>query len=269
MTGKRLLLIEDDQDVADMLHTYFGAYDYELMHADQGRNGIQFARERIPDMILLDVMLPDIDGFSVCSELRQTAVTRYIPVIFLTFRNDRANRMHGLGLGADDYITKPFDVDELRLRIQAALNRAQRETPQEPRTGLLTGPHIQAEIQRRNVEQQPFHAVTLALDGFRAYGDVYGFMAADSVLAYAAQTIEASIHAAGCEQDVAGFDGERFVLLTSASDPSTLLDTICGRFAEGVKAFYSFQDVERGGLLVNTDGSVGKFVPLMQLIVSL
>ena len=139
MSRKRLLVIEDDPDVAEMLLLYFGAYQYEIIHADSGRAGIEMARARFPHLILLDGMLPDMDGFQVCEAIRQTSFTRYIPILFLTQRDARANKVKGLALGADDYITKPFDIDELRLRIQAAINRATRESLHETRSGLPMG----------------------------------------------------------------------------------------------------------------------------------
>jgi DNA-binding response OmpR family regulator len=268
MSGKRLLLIEDDHDVADMLHVYFGAHEFDIVHADTGRGGIEMARSLFPALILLDVMLPDLDGFSVCQELRQIAITRYIPVIFLTYRDERASKMLGLRLGADDYITKPFDVDELRLRIQSALKRATGESLHEARTGLPTGVLVQEEIARRRSDQATFAEIHLSLDRFHDYSEVYGFMASDEVLAYTAHTIREAIALNGTAQDFVGFDGEQFILLTHSPNANELVDTVCSRCNEGLKAFYSFQDVEQGGLIVNTSTDVRELVPLMQLTVT-
>ena len=106
---KRLLIVEDDFDVAELLILYFKG-EYDVVHAPNGRQGIEMARLSMPHLILLDVMLPDIDGYDVCYNLRQVALTRYIPIIFLTQRDERASKVMGLSLGADDYITKPFDI---------------------------------------------------------------------------------------------------------------------------------------------------------------
>ncbi|MBK8029308.1 MAG: response regulator [Chloroflexi bacterium] len=135
---KRLLLIEDDHDVADMLIMYFGVHQYEVLHADSGEQGVELARSRFPNLILLDVMLPDFDGYDVCQRLRATSFTRYMPIIFLTQRDERANKVKGLSLGADDYITKPFDIDELRLRVQTSIARA---TPRKPARGAHRPAH--------------------------------------------------------------------------------------------------------------------------------
>src|SRR4051794_25785019 len=110
MANARLLVIEDDYDVAEMLLMYFTSHHYEVHHADSGMMGITMARSKFPEIILLDVMMPDIDGYETCRLLRQASLTKYIPIIFLTQRDERANRVKGLELGADDYITKPFDL---------------------------------------------------------------------------------------------------------------------------------------------------------------
>ena len=126
MKNNRLLLIEDDHDVAEMLIMYFSSHKYEVLHADTGVEGIEIARSKFPALILLDVMLPFMDGYDVCIRLRQTPMTKFIPILFLTQRDERAAKVKGLELGADDYITKPFDVDELRLRVQGSIRRATR-----------------------------------------------------------------------------------------------------------------------------------------------
>ncbi|HEX2621674.1 MAG TPA: response regulator transcription factor, partial [Phototrophicaceae bacterium] len=140
MNNSRLLLIEDDHDVAEMLIMYFTSHNYDVLHADGGLAGIEIARTKFPALILLDVMLPYMDGYDVCRQLRQTSMTKYIPILFLTQRDERAAKVKGLELGADDYITKPFDIDELRLRVQGSIRRATRENLHEARTGLPTGP---------------------------------------------------------------------------------------------------------------------------------
>src|SRR5688572_25118114 len=145
MAKHRLLLIEDDPDVAEMLLMYFQALEYDVLHADNGKEGIELARTKFPNLILLDVMLPDMDGYEICFRLRKMSLTKYIPTLFLTQKDERASKVKGLELGADDYITKPFDIDELRLRVEGAIRRATRENLHEARSGLPTGQLIEDE----------------------------------------------------------------------------------------------------------------------------
>jgi len=265
MTRKRLLVIEDDPDVAEMLLLYFGAYQFEIVHADSGRAGIELARARFPHLILLDAMLPDMDGFDVCQTIRQTSFTRYIPIIFLTQRDARANKVKGLALGADDYVTKPFDIDELRLRVQSAIRRATRENLHETRSGLPMGQLIDDEIAQRRDTQTPYAQLTFALDNFNPFREVYGFVAADEVFGFAARTIQEVLSQQGTPDDFVGVSDDHFVVLTHAAETPALVEAVRQNFAEGVKPFYNFQDVERNGLTLTTAQNLPQHVPLMQL----
>ncbi|MGQ9887943.1 MAG: response regulator transcription factor [Aggregatilineales bacterium] len=259
----RLLAVEDDYDVAEMLVTYFSRQGYDILYAEDGLRGIEMARLYFPNLILLDVMLPLMDGYEVCRRLRQVSSTRYIPIIFLTQRDERAAKIRGLELGADDYITKPFDVDELRLRVTASLRRAARASLREARTGLPTGPLVAEEIARRaNVN---YAALRLTIAGFDAYRDVYGFIAADEAFGFAAHSIQSVVRSEGTPDDFIGVEGNAFVVLTHAPDPTELEMRIKAQFNLGVKAFYTFADVDRRGLVVHNGPAGETLVPLMRL----
>ncbi len=265
MANHRLLLIEDDYDVAEMLLMYFASHQYEVFHADSGEVGIDMARSRFPNVILLDVMLPDMDGYDVCSKLRQMSLTRYIPTIFLTQRDERASKVKGLELGADDYIVKPFDIDELRLRVQGSIRRATRESLHEARTGLPTGPLVDEELHRRQNASEPWTPIQLGLDSFKAYGEVYGFMAANEVFGFAARAIQEVVGKMGTPNDFVGVVEDRFIILTHASTPAELAASIQHKFREGVKVFYSFKDIEQEGITLHPGTEQEEFVPLMSL----
>lgn len=261
-TNKRLLLIEDDYDVAEMLVMYFTSHGYDVLHADSGLVGIELARSKFPNLILLDVMLPYMDGYDVCLRLRSTSLTKYIPILFLTQRDERASKVRGLELGADDYITKPFDIDELRLRVQGSIRRATRENLHEARTGLPTGPMVQEELLRKTPEQSAF---TFTIEEMSSYHDVYGFLAANQVLAHAARTIQQILSEKGTENDFVGIVNDDFIVLTHAKNPDEVVEAIRGKFNREVPAFYSFLDADRGGILI-PDGTNGeKLVPIMHI----
>jgi CheY-like chemotaxis protein len=258
MAKQRLLLIEDDYDVAEMLLMYFTSQGYETLHADNGSDGVMLARSQFPNLILLDIMLPDMDGYDVCLRLRRMALTKFIPILFLTQRDERASKVRGLELGADDYITKPFDVDELRLRVKGTINRATRENLHEPRTGLPTGTLIDDEVQRRRAQGGTFQVMGYRVQGFQPYQDVYGFVAANDVLSYAGTLMQKIVAEHGTEQDFIGIQ----------EDISVLDQTIKSRFSADVQAFYSYFDVEGGGLVINAGTDQETVVPLMSLVSS-
>ncbi len=259
----RIVLVEDDYDVAEMLLLYFQSQGYEVHHADTGGGGVELARSILPHVILLDVMLPDMDGYDTCIALREKSLTRYIPILFLTQRDERAAKVKGLELGADDYVTKPFDVDELRLRVQGTIRRATRENLHEARTGLPTGQLIESEIQRR--VGQSFSQVRFRIQDYYPYTDMYGFVAGYDVLYHAGSMIQRILVEMGTPDDFAGIQGDDFVVLTDSQHVNEIQETIRAKFNESVKAFYNFADVTRGGLLVNPNTDDEELVPFMTL----
>ena len=124
----RILVIEDEADIRQILTYNLGQAGHEMLPAERGEAGLALARERRPDLVLLDLMLPDMSGLDVCRKLKGDPVSRHIPVIILTARSEEIDRVVGFELGADDYVVKPFSVRELSLRIQAVLRRAQGPT---------------------------------------------------------------------------------------------------------------------------------------------
>ncbi len=264
MNNNRLLLIEDDHDVAEMLIMYFTSHQYDVLHADTGPGGIEVARTRFPSLILLDVMLPYMDGYDVCRELRQTSMTKYIPILFLTQRDERASKVKGLELGADDYITKPFDIDELRLRVQGSIRRATRENLHEARTGLPTGPLVEEELARMTNRA----ILRFAIENFTGFNDIYGFVAANQVISHAARLIQQVMAERGTADDFVGIFNDEFIVLTHAGDFDEVAQVLCERFNHEVRAFYSFMDADRGGVVINEGTAQETFVPLMQLFYS-
>ena len=114
----KILIVEDDLDVAEMLNAYFRVQGYEVFTVNWGEDGVRAAQTVLPDLLILDIRLPDIDGYEVARRVRTDRHTSQIPIIFLTEKRERIDRLQGFEVGADDYITKPFDVQELRLRVQ-------------------------------------------------------------------------------------------------------------------------------------------------------
>jgi len=119
----RLLIVEDDADTSEMLDTFFQAEGYDTWVVAWGEEAVRTCQQDPPDAVILDVRLPDIDGFKVCQRLRDSFLTAHIPIVFLTEKNRLVDKITGLQVGGIDYITKPFDVRELKLRVRNALRR--------------------------------------------------------------------------------------------------------------------------------------------------
>ncbi len=137
MPPPRILVVDDEPAVLDMLVYNLRRANYEVLTAVDGRTALRLARDSRPDLILLDLMLPEVDGLDVCRELRRSS---QVPIIMLTARDEEVDRVVGLELGADDYVCKPFSVRELMARIKAVLRRGAAPTPESPPDTRLTGP---------------------------------------------------------------------------------------------------------------------------------
>lgn len=123
MENANILVVEDDDNVALTIERCLRRENYKVMLASSGVQGLQLARRRIPDLVLLDVVMPGMDGFTVCKEMRSDPVLSEVPIIFLTARSKEDDRIAGFLAGGDDYLGKPFNLDELMLRIRAVLRR--------------------------------------------------------------------------------------------------------------------------------------------------
>src|SRR5262245_61778176 len=134
MDKSRILIVEDDLDLSEMLNAYFRVQNYDVLTAAWGADALRISQEELVDLIVLDIRLPDIDGYEICRQLRAQRQTHDTPIIFLTEKRDRVDKLQGLELGVVDYITKPFDIQELRLRVRNAIQRASRQTLMNPVT---------------------------------------------------------------------------------------------------------------------------------------
>jgi DNA-binding response OmpR family regulator len=173
-----LLIIEDDPDTSEMLRVYFEAQGYKVVTAATGQVGLDKCRTEQPDLILLDVRLPDLDGFEVGKHLQDDVRTSRLPVIFVTERRERDDRIAGLKLGAIDYITKPFDVQELRLRVRNALRRAGSQN--NPITGL-PGDKLTNDRLSLMLERDAWMVLGINVVGLDKFNEIYGFVARDDV----------------------------------------------------------------------------------------
>ena len=119
-----ILVVEDDLDILNMLRIYFESKDYKVITASRGEQALEVCQKEVPNVVVLDIVLPGIDGYEVCRRLKSNQRTKNVPIIFLTQKGERADELAGLGLGADAYITKPFDVSELESSVEKSIQSA-------------------------------------------------------------------------------------------------------------------------------------------------
>lgn len=267
MGKSRLLIVEDDYDISNMLKIYFGGLGFDVDTAMRGNDALDKTRQVLPHLIVLDIMLPDIDGYEVCRNLRTNTRTSHIPVIFLTQKDERSDRLQGLELGADDYITKPFDIEELKLRVQGAIRRAERESLTDPRSGLPAGRLIEEQL-RKIIRETGWAFMDLRINHFSPFGEVYGFVAGDDVLRFTGMLIGEVLDELGTKTDFIGHaGGDNFVIITRDDNAGAIRNRIKERFAEEVQTHYNFMDRQQGFILAPGAGSENVQVPLMTMAV--
>jgi PleD family two-component response regulator len=249
MGKARLLVTEDDVDISNMLKIYFSGLGYDVDVAMRGSEALEKTRQVLPHLIVLDIMLPDIDGYEVCRTLRTNTRTSHIPVIFLTQKDERSDRLQGLELGADDYITKPFDIEELKLRVQGAIRRSERESLTDPRSGLPAGRLIEEQL-RKIIRETGWAYLDIRINSFESFKDVYGFVAGDDVLRFTGMLIGEVLDELGTSSDFIGHaGGDNFIVITKEGASSSIVTTLKERFAEQVQTHYNFMDRQQGYIL--------------------
>jgi len=269
MGKERLLIVEDDADIANMLKIYFTGLGYDVDVAWRGSDALDKTRQVLPHLIVLDIMLPDIDGYEVCRTLRTNTRTSHIPVIFLTQKDERSDRLQGLELGADDYITKPFDIEELKLRVQGAIRRSERESLTDPRSGLPAGRLIEEQL-RRTIRAAEWAYMDIRINYFDQFKDVYGFVAGDDLLRFSAMLIGEVVDELGTPNDFIGHaGGDNFIIVTTESAAPDIRQRLSERFSEEVQTHYNFMDRQQGFIVTpNAEGEMEK-TPLMTLAIGI
>lgn len=245
-TPSHILVVEDDPNTADMLTSYFSSLGYEVSHAAWGQDALTIAAEKTPDLILLDIHLPDIDGYEVCTQLRSRRRTQHTPIIFLTERRERRDRLTGLELGAIDYLTKPFDIQEIRYRVRNILRHRDTEALLHPITGLPTSTLIQEQLERVK-QHSELSVVGLSLQEMKAFGDVYGFVTHDDVLRAVALILRNTAPETMRHDSFVGqLSTYKFLMVVPEVKRYLAMGRLHQRLEEAISFFYPHQDWERG-----------------------
>lgn len=246
MTPHHILVVEDDPNTAEMLIAYFGSQDYQVTAVEMGKQALEFVQETLPDLVVLDIRLPDIDGYELCRQLRANRRTAQVPIIFLTERRERIDRLVGLELGAVDYVTKPFDIQELRLRVRNILHRVSMDPVAHPVTGLPYSA-LAEETLSQLAGQKDQSVVVIRLKGLGDFSEEYGFVARDDVLRAVALIIQRiSEEEGGSEAFVGQLEDSQFFVIAKPDAASQIKERLGTRLEEAVAFFYPSNDWESG-----------------------
>jgi PleD family two-component response regulator len=268
MSKGRILVVEDDPDISKMLRIYFDSQGYDVLVEMRGGDSLETCAKKMPNVVVLDINLPDMDGYGVCRELRSNLRTKHIPIIFLTQKDERSDKIKGLELGADDYITKPFDIEELKLRVQNAIRRAKYENLTNPTTNLPSGKLIEEHLKAIK-SREDWTMLYIGINDMEPFKEIQGIVALDDVLRFVATIITETIEKHGTLNDFIGHSGSNdFIVVTRPEMAGTVCREITSRFDNEVQVFYPFTARQKGKV-VYTDGQGNvREAPFMTLSVA-
>lgn len=259
MTEKlsRVLIVEDDPDLSDMLTAYFRMQNYEVLNAAWGRDALAISGEEPLDLVILDIRLPDIDGYEVCQQLRTQRRTQNVPIIFMTEKSDRVDRLHGLEMGVVDYVTKPFDNQELLLRVRNAIQRSEQAATLNPVTELPQVDVLDERIAALLDIDRDWVIMLFAIGGLNTLRERYGFLAADEMLRAITLMVRNAVREYGGEEDFVGhLEEDEFVVVTTPGKANGIRSRLETRVRNSLDHFYRADDYNRGFLSLSSGAMV-------------
>jgi len=271
MTAKaRILIADDEPHIRRILQFLLEQEGFEVHMAEDGEEAWKAVASFQPDLVLLDVMMPRMDGFAVLEIVRAGFETARLPVILLTAKGDEQDKVKGLAGGANDYIVKPFNHDELLLRVTNLLEATRREREANPLTGLPGNRAIDREIQDRIATGQEFGFMYIDMDRFKSFNDKYGYSRGDRAISFLAGVLVGITQKYGSGKDFVGHvGGDDFVVVTTSQDAERLARRIIHEFDEGKEDLHDKEDFKNGYLEIESrNGQVERF-PLITLTLAL
>jgi diguanylate cyclase (GGDEF)-like protein len=248
ITRRELVLVaDDDEDIVRFVEVNLRLEGYEVATASDGEQALQGAYDLMPDLVLLDVMMPKIDGFEVCQRLRGDARTKHMSVIMLTAKSLSADKVVGLTAGADDYMIKPFDPMELVARVKSALRRSREMRAVNPLTQLPGNVQVQEEVAKRVALGAPFALMYVDLDNFKAFNDYYGFLRGDEAIKLLTKCASSALAKHGGPACFLGHvGGDDFVAITTPDVAEVAAKEIIECWDSRIGELYDPDDAERG-----------------------
>jgi DNA-binding response OmpR family regulator len=265
----RVLVVDDDPSIRAICREVLESGGYQVRDASGGQAALGEVRRFRPDLILLDVLMPDIDGYRTAELIRADGAIGLAPIIFLSARSDTADKVRAFRLGAEDYMVKPFDAAELLARVGKALDRQARELGASPTTQLPGADAIEAEIERRLASDVTAVACYLDLDNLKAFNDYYGYAKANAVIRQTGDVIRQAIVSHGGAGDFIGhIAGDDFVFVTSAARVDAVCAELCARFDHLIRLYYDPADRARGHIETKDRFGVHRRFPLMSVAIA-
>ena len=268
--GSKIIIIDDSKTIVSILQDILTKTGFVVESVTEGEKAFDMILSFQPDLILLDVLMPDFDGIQFCKVLSNDTRTSHLPIIFVSQQAKLKDKVAGLEAGADDYITKPFAEDELVARIKSLLRRAKQERVFSPLTGLPGNILIEEKVKNVLAETgRKFAFLYLDLDNFKSYNDAYGFFKGDDVLLTTSRIIEEVIKEQGNADDFIGhIGGDDFVVIATFDKVDAVCQEIINRFEGQRERFYNKKDFQKGYIETKNRRGEKEILPLISLSIA-
>jgi diguanylate cyclase (GGDEF)-like protein len=265
-----ILIADDDPDLRDIIRSVLEPSGFSVVEAADGEAAFEAMQGRLPDLLILDYMMPRLTGPELCHRLKQDLRLRYVPVIMLTGKGEIQDKVFGINAGADDYLVKPFEPQELLARVRMVLRRTALDLDANPLTKLPGNVSIQQEIERRLASGGPIAVCYLDLDRFKAFNDHYGFKRGDEMIQRTASVLLSASNSAGGPKDFVGhIGGDDFIIITDAACAERLCQTVVREFDAVVPQLYDEEDRKRGYVISKDRKGQETTTPLLSISIAL
>ena len=262
---RTILIVEDDPQIVRLLKALLELEGFNIASTGTGEEAVELALRDVPHLVLLDVMLPRMDGIEVARRLRANTKTAHVPVVVLTARMDTADMLRAFDTDVDDYMTKPFNADELLARIRTQLRHVQQNLLA-PLTGLPGGLQVERAIERLLRGGQQWAILYIDLDHFKAYNDIYGFLRGNDLIRLTSRVAISAVRELGNITDFVGHvGGDDFVVFTTPDRVDVLCTDLIRRFDAESRALYRPEDLARGTLVAQDRQGQQRTYPLVSV----
>lgn len=262
----KILAVDDDSTMTELLKVNLENAGYKVITASDGEKAMELIGKEKFDLILLDIMLPKVDGHEICQRLRKKDTTFLIPVIVISAKDKPVDKITGLRLGADEYITKPFDLEELLTRIDSILKRTKQFLSANPLTELPGNISIMHEVNRQLKNREKFAIAYLDIDNFKAYNDKYGFKKGDDIIKFTASAIK---KCTDYNDFVGHIGGDDFILICKTDKAENICQKIVELFDESIPQFYNDEDRKRGHIITKNRRGQSQEFPVMTISIGI
>jgi len=266
----RILVVDDEPHIRQILQFTLERAGYQVFTAEDGQAGLEAMPGLKPHLVLLDLMMPRMDGYEVCRKMREDFMLNQIPVIMLTAKGEQNDKISGLEQGANDYLVKPYSNEELLLRVRNVLEWNIRQKEANPLTGLPGNTAIERELASRVSQKEPYAFLYIDIDNFKGFNDYYGYQKGDEIISFLAEILRKTIDKLGSKGDFVGhIGGDDFVMITQSARAEIMAKYVIDEFDKGGVMLLNEEDVKRGYLEIRDRQGEIKRIPVMSLTMAL